>query len=136
MSAGYSKTPLLKKLGIKPGYKVLPVNAPQHYFELLGDLPQDAEVVNIHYEKPIDFIHAFAENEKDLHNFLPSLKEKLAKDGSFWVSWIKESSKMKTDINGNDVRKLGLEMRLVDVKVCAVDENWSGLKFMYRKEGR
>ena len=136
MSAGYSKTPLLKKLGIKPGYTMLVVNAPEHYFKLLGDLPKDTEKVNMDYDQPVDFIHAFVENEKDLHNFLPSLKEKLKKDGTFWISWIKGSSKLETDINGNNVRELGLEMGLVDVKVCAVDEDWSGLKFMYRKQDR
>ncbi|WP_428235720.1 hypothetical protein [Gracilimonas sp.] len=64
------------------------------------------------------------------------LKEKLAKDGSLWVSWIKKSSKLTTDITGNEVRSLGLQIGLVDVKVCAVDDDWSGLKFMYRKEDR
>ncbi|MDZ7716645.1 MAG: hypothetical protein U5J95_10575 [Balneolaceae bacterium] len=75
MSAGYSKTPLLKKLGIKPGYTILPVNVPKHYFKLLGDLPEETEIVSLNYDQPVDFIHAFAENEKDLYNFLPSLKK-------------------------------------------------------------
>lgn len=134
--AGYSGTPLLKKLGIKPGYSVLIVNDPDHFSELLGDLPEGAEVVGSDHSGPIDFIHVFCSNEEALHNSFPPLKEKLAKDGTLWVSWIKKSSKLETDITGNEVRSLGLYIGLVDVKVCAVDDDWSGLKFMYRKEDR
>lgn len=134
--AGYSKTPLLKKLGIKPGYSVLLVNEPDHYFDLLGNLPGDFQLVKADYPDPINFIHVFCENEQSLHNHFPPLKDKLAKDGMIWVSWIKKSSKLDTDITGNEVRKLGLNIGLVDVKVCAVDENWTGLKFMYLKEDR
>lgn len=134
--AGYSGTPLLKKLGIKSGYSVLIVNEPDHFLNLLGDLPEDVSVVNLTYPGPIDFIHVFCENEEALHNSIPPLKEKLAKNGTLWVSWIKKSSKLETDITGNEVRELGLHIGLVDVKVCAVDEDWSGLKFMYRKEDR
>lgn len=134
--AGYSGTPLLKKLGIKPGYSVLFVNHPKHILELLGDFPDDTILVDNNYTEPINFIHVFCRNEDELHNFFPPLKEKLAKDGTLWVSWIKKSSKTKTNITGNEVRALGLHIGLVDVKVCAVDEDWSGLKFMYRKEDR
>jgi hypothetical protein len=134
--AGYSGTPLLKKLGIKAGYSVLIVNEPDSYLEMLGEFPEDAEVVDSNYSELVDFIHVFCKNEKELHNYLPPLKTKLAKTGTLWVSWIKKSSKLKTDISGNEVRSLGLQIGLVDVKVCAVDENWSGLKFMYRKEDR
>ncbi len=134
--ARYSGTSLLKKLGIKPGYLVLIVNEPDHFSELLGELPKGAEVVDPGHPDPIDFIHVFCENEEALHNLFPPLKEKLAKDGTLWVSWIKKSSKLETDISGNEVRSLGLHIGLVDVKVCAVDEDWSGLKFMYRKEDR
>lgn len=136
MPAGYSGTPLVKKLGIKPGYTVMPVNEPKHYFELLGKLPEDVQVVNSSHQEPVNFIHLFAENKQKLHNYFPSLKPKLNKSGMIWVSWIKMSSNMETDINENDVRSLGLEIGLVDVKICAVDEDWSGLKFVYRKEDR
>lgn len=136
MPVGYSGKPLIKKLGVKPGITMLPVHEPNHYFEMLGELPPDVAVLKSKEEKKADFIHLFAENEDTLHSDFPSLKEKLAKDGMLWVSWIKGSSKMKTNINGNDVRKLGLELGLVDIKVCAVDDDWSGLKFMYRKEDR
>ena len=133
---GYSGTPLLKKLGIKPGYKVLIVNEPDHYLEILGSLPEQAQVVKVDYPKPVDFIHVFCRDEEELNNSFPPLKEKLAKHGMLWVSWIKKSSKLDTDITGNEVRSLGLQIGLVDVKVCAVDEDWSGLKFMFRKEDR
>ncbi|MBO6584795.1 MAG: hypothetical protein JJ953_01690 [Gracilimonas sp.] len=134
--AGYSGTPLLKKLGIKPGYAILLVNPPDYFQKLLGPLPEASRFVDINHSKPLPFIHLFCRNEKELHNLLPPLKDKLAKDGSLWVSWIKKSSKLTTDITGNEVRALGLQIGLVDVKVCAVDEDWSGLKFMYRKEDR
>ncbi len=115
---------------------MLPVNQPDHYFDMLGELPEAVQIVEGDTDEPVDFIHLFAENEAGLHNNLLPLKKKLAKDGSLWVSWIKGSSAKTTDINGNDVRELGLKSGLVDVKVCAVDEDWSGLKFMYRKEDR
>lgn len=134
--AGYSGTALLKKLGIKPGFSVLIVNEPDNYLELLGDLPENVQLVRGNYPEPINFIHVFCKDEQSLHNHFPPLKEKLAKDGMVWVSWIKKSSPLKTDITGNEVRSLGLHIGLVDVKVCAVDGDWSGLKFMYRKEDR
>lgn len=134
--AGYSGTPLLRKLGIKPGYSVMPVNTPDRYPELLGELPEGVRVLDPGDPGPVDFIHLFAENEAVLHNHLLPLKDKLAKDGMLWISWYKKSSGRETDITGNEVRKAGLEAGLVDVKVCAVDEEWSGLKFMYRKEDR
>lgn len=136
VSAGYSGTPLVKKLGIKSGNTILPVNAPPHYFELLGEIPDDVKIVDSSFDGLADFIHLFAKDEAALHNdFLP-LKPKLEKDGMIWVSWIKKSSKLETDISENDVRSLGLEIGLVDIKICAVDEDWSGLKFVYRKEDR
>ncbi|NGP77673.1 DUF3052 family protein [Balneolaceae bacterium YR4-1] len=135
MPAGYSGTPLIKKLGIKPGFKIMTENEPDHYFEMLGELPPDVTILD-DGEEEADFIHLFAKNEETLQNALPPLKDKLARDGMLWVSWIKGASKRNTDINGNDVRRKGLELGLVDIKVCAVDKNWSGLKFMYRKEDR
>jgi hypothetical protein len=136
MPSGYSGTPLIKKLGIKPGNSVLFVNEPDHYLELLGTLPDDVTIVKDGSIKAIDFIHLFAKDEKTLHNAFPPLKSKLDKNGMIWISWIKKSSKLETDINENDVRDLGLQIGLVDIKICAVDEDWSGLKFVYRKEDR
>lgn len=136
MQAGYSGTPLVKKLGIKPGMTLLPVLIPDHYYDLLGGLPEQVTIISEESNSQADFIHLFAKDEETLHHYLPPLKTKLEKSGTLWVSWIKGSSKLDTDINGNDVRSLGLEIGLVDVKVCAVDEDWSGLKFMYRREDR
>lgn len=136
MPVGYSGTPLIKKLGIKPGMTLLPFLIPDHYYDLLGELPENVMVISEESDSLADFIHLFAKDEETLHRYLPPLKTKLEKSGTLWVSWIKGSSKLETDINGNDVRSLGLEIGLVDVKVCAVDEDWSGLKFMYRKEDR
>lgn len=136
MPAGYSGTPLVKKLGIKSGMRVLPMFIPNDYFDLLGELPEGVTILSDGSNSQADFIHLFAKDEATLHHYLPPLKTRLEKSGTLWVSWIKGASKMETDINGNDVRRLGLEVGLVDIKVCAVDEDWSGLKFMYRKEDR
>ncbi len=134
--AGYSGTPLLKKLGIRPGDKVLFVEEPVHYREMLGDFPEGVREVSPE-EESVDFIHVFCKNEELLHNLVPPLKERMDKNGMLWVSWIKKASKNhRWTITDMDVRNLGLMIGLVDVKVCAVDEDWSGLKFMYRKEDR
>lgn len=136
MSTGYSKTPLIRKLGIKPGNRILLLNTPSHYLELLGELPPDVKIVNEKSERLLPFIHLFAKDSKDLVEQFPLAKQRLEKDGMLWVSWIKKSSKMETDISESDVRNLGLELGLVDIKICAVDEDWSGLKFMYRTKDR
>lgn len=133
MPTGYSKTPLVRKLGIKPGNKILILNAPSHYLELIGQLPPGATVVDEAAGGELPFIHLFA---KDLIEYFPMAKDRLDKSGMLWVSWIKKSSKLETDISESDVRNLGLEIGLVDVKICAVDQDWSGLKFMYRKQDR
>lgn len=137
MLSGYSGTPLVKKLGIKPGYKVLFVNEPKYYYELLGEFPNDVIQLEHKTEESADFIHIFCEDQEQLHNLFPIFKDKLDRNGSLWISWIKKASK-KYDwsFTGNEVRDFGLSLGLVDVKVCAVDEDWSGLKFMYRREDR
>lgn len=136
MSAGYSKTPLVRKLGIKPGDTFLLPNGPSHHFDLLGKLPQDVTVLDEKPDSKVPFIHLFAENSKDLIEGFPGAKKRLKKDGMLWVSWIKKSSQIETDISQSDVRSLGLEIGLVDIKICVVDKDWAGLKFMYRKEDR
>lgn len=135
--AGYSGTPLLKKLGIKPGYRVLFINEPDHYQSLLGTFPEGVQLVSQTHPDLIDFIHVFCKTEEELHNLFPPLKEKLDKNGLIWVSWIKKASKnYEATFPESEVRTLGLNLGLVDVKVCAVDEDWSGLKFVYRIEDR
>lgn len=134
MSAGYSGTPLVKKLGIKPGQNAYVDGAPDDYFDLVGETPE------VDWKKraagSLDFVHLFVTKSKRLEQRLPLLKEKLAKTGMIWVSWPKKSSGVATEVAEGDIRSAGLECGLVDVKICAVDETWSGLKFVYRKIDR
>ena len=135
MPAGYSGTPLAKKLGIKPGFTVVALGAPADYSELLEPIPEGAEVAT---ELPASarFVHFFTTERAVLESELPRLKASLEKDGILWVSWPKKAAKVETDLDGNVVRGLGLAAGLVDVKVCAVDATWSGLKFVYRLKDR
>ncbi|MEQ6167553.1 DUF3052 domain-containing protein [Ekhidna sp. MALMAid0563] len=134
--AGYSKNPLWKKLNIKEGYHCFLCSSPENYFELLEATPMETTWDDDLSHPPYDFEHVFITKLDELKNGWINWKESLKKDGILWVSWPKGSSKMETDLNGNIVREFGLNGGLVDVKVCAVDENWSGLKFMYRKKDR
>lgn len=129
--AGYSKTKLIDKLGIKPGWKIYLLNTPGNYFDLLGTMPDGISITRKLTGK-INFIHYFTKERKELEINFPVLKKNLLKDGMMWISWPKGSSKVKTDINENVIRETGLREGLVDVKVCSVDEIWSGLKFVYR----
>lgn len=130
--SGYSGTPLIKKLGIKPGFSILALNAPKNYYDLLGPLPPDVQIADSD-ETDIDFIHYFETLLPHLQDALPSLRKKLKINGMLWLSWPKGTSKIPTDLNRDIIRDLVLQTDLVDVKVCAVDENWSGLKFVIRK---
>ena len=136
MPAGYSGTPLVKKLGIKPGFSMLLKYSPENYFDLLEELPADVTVVETEDNLPVDFIHFFVKDAGVLIKEFPNLKTRLRKNGSIWVSWPKKAAKVDTDVDGNMVREVGLSNGLVDVKVCAVDEIWSGLKFVYRVKER
>ncbi|MEM7354340.1 MAG: DUF3052 domain-containing protein [Acidobacteriota bacterium] len=135
MSAGYSGTPLAKKLGIKPGIRVVALGAPPDYAELLAPIPDGASLVDT-LSKSAAFVHFFTTERATLETELPQLKAALAADGILWISWPKKAAKVKTDLDGNVVRQLGLAIGLVDVKVCAVDATWSGLKFVYRLKDR
>lgn len=132
---GYSGTPLVKKLGIKPGFKLQFVHAPVQYLDLLGELPPDVLIVECAVE-PIDLIHLFVKTLAELEAQLPILKDRIVKNGTIWVSWYKKSAKIPTDVNEDAIRDTALALGLVDVKVCAVDEQWSGLKLVWRKENR
>lgn len=134
--AGYSKNPLWKKLGIKEGYTCYLFNSPEDYFDLLEETPIDTVWDDDLSSGPYDFQHVFVTHKTTLNSDWDKWKNALKKEGSLWVSWPKGGSKIETDLNGNIVRAFGLEGGLVDVKVCAVDEDWSGLKFMYRKKDR
>lgn len=135
MSAGYSKKSLANKLGIRDGTKVLFVNPPPQYRKLLGTLPHGIAEVSPRTHT-IDFIHAFVTSMKEMGKLFPRLKKTLAKDGILWISWPKKTSGLATDLDGNTVRMIGLDGGLVDVKVAAIDETWSGLKFVYRLKDR
>ena len=139
MTAGYSATPLLKKLGIKPGFRLWLVNAPAEYGDWLGPLPEGVRIVSGMVEPlptDCDFVHFFTTSQEELAARLPQLKAALAKSGMLWLSWPKKAAKVSTDLDGNVVRELGLAAGLVDVKVAAIDPVWSGLKFVYRLADR
>jgi len=128
-TAGYSGTPLAKKLGIKPGFNIKLINAPEYYFSLFTDLPGDINTKGDDHSS-MDFIHFFPKSEDEYFNKLPELKKLLKQDGMIWVSWPKKSAKIITDITEDKIRNFALKNGLVDIKVCAVDEIWSGLKLV------
>jgi hypothetical protein len=137
-TAGYSGTPLAKKLGIKPGDSVVLIGAPAFMTKVVRDagalplLIADAKAVR----GPVPLVHLFTDTAKVLEAALPPLKKAIAPNGMIWVSWPKKAAKVPTDITEDTIRTLALPMDLVDVKVCAVDAVWSGLKLVIRKEKR
>lgn len=134
--AGYSKTPLAKKLGIKQGFLIKLVNQPSDYFNLFDDFPDHVQIENSTSPHYYDFIHLFCDSIETLLVHGLELKEQLKKTGLIWVSWPKGSSGIKTDINREHVRNHLLAIGLVDVKVCSINDTWSGLKFVYRLKDR
>ena len=132
---GYSGTPLFKKLGIKANHKVYLQNPPDNYFALLGGLPENVIFLDALNDKA-DLIHIFAERAEEMENALLTLKDEIVKNGSIWVSWYKKAAKIPTNITEDVIRNTALAIGLVDVKVCAVDEKWSGLKLVIRVENR
>lgn len=132
--AGYSGTPLIKKLGIKEGFRIRIIDAPPHYLELLGPLPVKVKILKS--GKQLDFIHLFAKDVKSVERRLVSMMNSIKRDGMIWISWYKKSAKIPTDLNEDKIRAAALALGMVDVKVCAVDEQWSGLKIVIRKENR
>ncbi|MYD11273.1 MAG: DUF3052 domain-containing protein [Boseongicola sp. SB0673_bin_14] len=136
MTAGYSGTPLVKKLGIKGGVRAALIHAPADYLDLLGDLPADAvidcELAGVSY----DFVQAFYVWRADYEADFPRLKAAIHRDGMVWISWYKKTARMSTDITEDVVREVALAGGLVDVKVAAIDAQWSGLKLVYRRSDR
>lgn len=132
--AGYSGTPLVKKLGIKDGFNVLFVNAPDS-FEKQLDLPADVKV-NLRSRQPVDLVLLFVTTKRELERTFSHYAGKLTPAGMLWISWPKKSSGVASDLTDNVVRHIGLAQGMVDVKVCAVDEIWSGLKFVFRLKDR
>lgn len=135
MAAGYSDTPLAKKLGIKDGFLVLTINAPDNYPELIAPLPSGAVLFST-ARNDIDLIHLFTNSRDELFGKLAQCARMVRQNGSIWVSWYKKASKLPTEITEDTVREAAFSLGLVDIKVCAVDEKWSGLKLVIRRENR
>jgi len=133
--AGYSGTPLAKKLGIGAGHRVWLVDAPAHYRTLVAPLPDGVSFVS-RPSSTTDVAHVFASTRRDLEKTLRGARKTLKPDAPIWVSWPKKSSKVPTDITEDVIRDVALPMGFVDIKVCAVDETWSGLKLVVRRELR
>jgi hypothetical protein len=127
-TAGYSGTPLAKKLGIKDGSRIALFHQPEYYFQLFTDFPENVEVIN--NPSNLDLIHYFTKEEKQLVADISKLKSQIKPNGMIWISWPKKSSKVETDITEDIIRGIALKNGLVDVKVCAVDNTWSGLKLV------
>jgi hypothetical protein len=133
--AGYSQRSLPQKLGIRPGTRIVALKAPQTYPAILGELPEGATVQG-RLPSRTEFMHCFARRRAELAQELPRWAKALTDDGTLWVSWPKRAAGLETDLTENVVREIGLTQGLVDVKVCAIDEVWSGLKFVRRVANR
>ena len=133
--AGYSRTPLAQKLGMKPGTTVVLINAPANYRKLLGNFANGVEFAT-RVGVNSNFIHFFTTHRAELEKQLRRLRMRIADSGALWVSWAKKSSGVATDITEDVIREVALPLGFVDTKVCAVDETWSGLKLMIRRENR
>jgi hypothetical protein len=133
--AGYSGTPLAKKLGIKEASRVRTRNAPENYINLITPYP-DSAIISQRIQKDIDLYHFFTKSRSELSDLLPKIMASIRQNGMIWVSWPKKTSGVTTDVTEGVIRDVALPLGLVDVKVCAVDETWSGLKLVIRKELR
>jgi hypothetical protein len=133
--AGYSGTPLVQKIGIKPGHRVILRNHPPTLLKDLGKLPQGVEPVE-KLSGQASVVMYFTDKAAALEKDFPALTKTLLPDGMIWVGWPKKASGRPTDLNENIIRDIGLKNGLVDVKVCAIDETWSGLKFVVRLKDR
>jgi hypothetical protein len=133
--ADYSRTPLAKKLGVKAGCRMVVIDPPANYDELLAPLPDDVRRTN-RIDAGVELVHAFVTRRAQLQKLLTGAVAKAPPDAAIWVSWPKKSAKAVTDITEDVIREVALPMGFVDIKVCAVDEFWSGLKLVVRKELR
>jgi hypothetical protein len=134
--AGYSGTPLGKKLGIREDQRVLFINPPEGFDEQVGELPPRTIALTKRSKGPIDVIVVFVKSEDELRTQFDALVAKLTQNGGLWVSWPKKSSGVATNLNFDVVQRIGLNAGLVDNKICAIDETWSGLRFVIRVENR
>jgi hypothetical protein len=133
--AGYSERPLVEKLGIKPGQRIAIVAAPPDFAATIGKLPAGVRRAR-ELRGAIDTIVCFAHGTAELTRRIASAKRAMVPAGMLWICWLKKTSALTTDLNENIVREIGLGAGLVDVKICAVDADWSGLKFVYRLRDR
>ena len=145
MTAGYSGTPLAKKLGIKERMIVLTVDAPWNYEELIAPLPEGTRFLAVSEDtlatarvsaSGVDLVHIFTNSRDGLFRTVSNARHLIKQDGVIWVSWYKKAAKLQTEITEDTVREAAFPVGLVDVKVCAVDGKWSGLKLVIRKENR
>ena len=134
--AGYSGTPLVRKLGFKEGFRAALVNSPEKFQAELEPLPDNVEIVSGSRASKLDLVLLFVDSQQKLKKEFPRLARKLAGNGMLWIAWPKKASGVSTDLTDNSVRHIGLNAGLVDVKVCAVNDVWSGLKFVYRLKDR
>lgn len=134
-TSGYSGTPLAKKLGIHPGARLYVHAAPENYAQLVAPLPPGARIGR-GIDAATDLMHLFVTARAALEKQLHSVRRAMRDDATIWVSWPKKTSKVSTDISENVIRELALPLGLVDIKVCAVDATWSGLKLVVRKSER
>jgi len=134
-SAGYSGTPLARKLGIAGGSRVLALEAPAGYLDWLAPLPDGVRFVK-ELSADVDVVHLFVERRAVLEAQLGTLRDRIAPAAAVWVSWPKKAAKVPTDVTEDTIREVALPLGFVDVKVCAVSAVWSGLKLVIRRELR
>jgi len=133
--AGYSGTPLPNKLGIKENQRLALLNAPKDFLPEVGDLPEGTSIVT-RVTAPLDLALLFVDRERVLQKQFAQLAKKLSPNGMIWIAWPKKSSGVPTDLIFDRVQRIGLDSGLVDVKICAINETWSGLKFVIRLKDR
>jgi hypothetical protein len=133
--AGYSGTPLVRKLGIRDGFRVFAEGAPADYTTMLDPLPAGVELVR-RFSPSVDLVHLFAMKRGALERRLAALRRRMKSDGVVWVSWPKKASGIPSEVTEDVIREIALPLGFVDTKVCAVDETWSGLKLVIRVELR
>ena len=135
--SGYSGTPLPRKLGIKEGHRVALLRPPEAFEKTLGRLPKDVALqVGLAGRAPLDVVVAFLTRRAELERDLPKIRRRMAEAAGLWAAWPKKASGVPTDMTENVVREVALPTGLVDNKVCAIDETWSGLRLVIRLENR
>ena len=133
--AGYSGKTIVQKLGIKPGFRIFVDGVPAAYGDIVGELPDEVTIVS-RPKAPLDVVHLFATEAAGLAGRLRKYRDAIVPDGTIWVSWPKKASGVATDLSDVVIRDTALKLGLVDIKVCAIDDIWSGLKFVIPKDLR